>query len=287
MKFRISWQDYKADPLRLIWVVLYAFVFGLALFPLVAFAVRLFYPDLFLYITFAPFVEVGGSIIEQGLERFSGKEIVPVWTAFHTHIVSEIVTCYVIAPALFLWGLRERAVWRQVSGERRFPTKIVLALGLSASIVMGVAFLSTIPPFIAYSVRLSMQNAQKAQANKDVLINDINYVALKAQSFYFVDVKDGGGGGRWANIQRNGSPELGIDEIAPAKPVTGDVVGKLFPQQPSRFVLAVRTADSLTVKGVATEEGDFADFENADGRRGRIQVSIAVTPKRIKVTFDN
>ncbi len=82
-------------------------------------------------------------------------------------------------------------------------------------------------------------------------------------------------------------PVLGIDEIAPAKPGTGDVVGKLFPQKPSRFVLAVRTADSLTVKGVATEEGDFADFENADGRRGRIQVSIAVTPKRIKVTFDN
>jgi hypothetical protein len=183
--------------------------------------------------------------------------------------------------------LRERVLWRQGSGERRFPTKIVLALGLSGSILIGVAFLSTIPPFIAYSVRLSLMNAQKTFMNKDALTNDINYVALRAQSFYQVDVRDGGGGGRWMNIQRDGNPTLGIDEIGLAAPITGNVVGKLFPQQPSRFVLTVHTADSLTVKGVAAEEGDLNNFENADGRRGRIQTRVIVTPKRIVVTFDN
>lgn len=287
MKFRISWQEYKADPLRITWVVLYALVFGFAFFPLVAFVVRLFYPDMFLYITFAPFVEAGGLVIAQGLERFSGKDIVPVWTASQTHIVFQIVLIYVIAPALSLWGLKERAVWRQASGERRFPTKIVLALGLSASIVAGVVFLSLIPPWIAYSVRVSMMQAQKVQANKDALINDLNYAALRVQSFYYVEVGEGGGGGRWMNIQRDGSPTLTMDDIALSTPIVQKVVGKLFPQQPSRFLMKVHTADSLTVTGVAVETGDYENFENADGRSGRIQVSIAVTPKRIKVTLDN
>jgi len=132
-----------------------------------------------------------------------------------------------------------------------------------------------------------LMDAQKIFANKDALTNDLNYVALKAQSFYYVDVKDGGGGGRWMNIQRDGNTKVGIDEIGLSTPVTGNVVGKLFPQQPSRFVLTVHTPDSLTVKGVATEEGDLNNFENADGRRGRIQTSVVVTPKRIVVTFDN
>jgi len=287
MKFRISWQEFKADPLRLVWVALYTLVFGFAFFPLVAFIVKLFNRDIFLYNSFAPFVEAGGFMIAQGVARFSGKEIVPEWTLYHTLILAEIVTCYVIAPALFLWGLKERAVWRQASAERRFPIKIVLALGLSASIVAGVVFLSLAPPWIAYSVRGSLMEAQKVQANKDALINDLNFAALRVQSFYYVDVREGGGGGRWMNIRRDGSPTLTMDDIGLSTPMAQRVFGKLFPQQPSRFLMNVHTADSLTITGVAVEKGDVENFENADGRKGRIQVSIAVTPKKIKVTLDN
>lgn len=288
MKFKIKWDDMTSDPLHIVWVVGYAMIFGLALNLIPGILLRILTENKAATLFgLAPFVEAGGLKIAEGLDRFSGKEIRSVWTPIHTHIISSIVMCFVIAPPLFVWGLRERMLWRQGSGERRFPTKIALALGLSASIVMGVVLMSTIPPFIAYSVRLSMLNAQKTFANKDALTNDLNYVALKAQSFYYVDVKDGGGGGRWMNIQRDRNPTLGMDEIGLATPIIGNVVGKLYPQQPSHFVLTVHTADSLTVQGVATEEGDLSNFENADGRRGRIQTRVVVTPKRIVVTFDN
>lgn len=277
-----------SDPLHVVWVVGYAILFGVALNSLNE---MLFKGLITLKGTpwhwFAPFLEAGGLKIMEGLDRFSGKEILSVWTTTHTQIISSVVICYVIAPPLFVWGLRERVLWRQGSGQRRFPTKIVLALGLSVSILIGVAFHSTISAFIAYSVRLSLMNAQKTSANKEAVTNDLNYVAMKAQSFYYVDVKDGGGGGRWMNIRRDGNSTVGIDEIGLSAPIIGTVVGKLFPQQPSRFVLTVHTADSITIKGVATEEGDLNNFENADGRRGRIQTSIVVTPKRIAVAFDN
>ena len=288
MKSKISWEDMKSDPLHILWVVGYAILFGAALNVIPGLLLKALTVNRgLLWFGPVPFVEAGGLKIAEGLDRFSGKEIMLVWTLYHTKIITSIVMCYVIAPPLFVWGLKERMLWRQGSGERRFPAKIVLALGLSSFIVIGVALGSTVPSFIAYSVRVSLMNAQKIFANKDALINDINYVALKAQSFYYVDAKDGGGGGRWMNIKRDGNPTLGIDEIGLATPITGSVVEKLFPQQPSRFVLTVHTPDSLTVKGVATEEGDLNNFENADGRRGRIQTSVVVTPKRIVVTFDN
>lgn len=288
MKSRIRWDDMKSDPLHIVWVIGYALAFGAALNLIPVFGIKLLtgyrMPSWF---GLAPFVEAGGLRIAEGIDRFSGKEIKSVWTPVHTHIILSIVMCYVIAPPLFVWGLRERILWRQGSGQRRFPTKITLALGLSGSIMMAALLVSILPPFIAYSVRTSMMNVQRVQANKDALINDISYVALRAQSFCQVDVKDGGGGGRWMNIQRNGNTTIGIDEIGLTSPITGDVVGKLYPQQPSRFFLTVHSTDSLTIKGVATEQGDLSNFENTDGRRGRIQMSVAVTPKRIVVTSDN
>jgi hypothetical protein len=286
MKFRINVPNFKADPLHTFWVAVAALCFGIAWGLLGTLLVHLTNPG-GIYITPLPFIVVGGDAIAQALGRFSGKELVVVWGRLQTATVIQLVIYYIVAPAAFLWGLKERAVWRQQTGERRFPWKIVLALGATSTIVGSMVLGSLLPPLVHYSVRLSLMEAQRKQANRDAVMWDLNYAALRAQSFYFVDVKDGGGGGRWKNIQREGDPTLTIDEIAPPEPVVQKVAGKLFPQQPSHFRLEVYKADSLVIYGIAVEDGDYSDFANADGQKGKIQFNIAVTPKKIKVTSAN
>jgi hypothetical protein len=80
---------------------------------------------------------------------------------------------------------------------------------------------------------------------------------------------------------------LGIEEVAPAEPIVGKVTSNLFPQSPSRFLLNVHTQDSLTIWGIGKDEGDIDSFANEDGRRGRLQMKVIVTPKKIYVNSDN
>jgi hypothetical protein len=286
MRFRIKVPNFEADPLHTFWVAVYAVCFGIAWSLFGTLLVHLTNPG-GIYITPLPFIMVGGDALAQALDRFSGKELVVVWGGLQTATVIQLVIYYIVAPTAFVWGLNERALWRQQTGERKFPWKIVLSLGTTATIIVSIVLGSLVPPLIHYRVRVSVMEAQRIQANRDALMWDLNYAALRAQSFYFVDVKDGGGGGRWKNIQRKGNPTLTIDEIAPPEPVVQNVAGKLFPQQPSKFRLEVHTADSLVVYGIAVEDGDNADFANADGQKGKIQFSIGVMPKKIKFTSEN
>lgn len=287
MKFRTKWSEFiKRDPLHIGLVIIYAVGFGIAINFVVNLLVSSLSPLRGLILP-VPFTLAGGLRIAEALDRFSGKEMVSAWTSGQTSILVSILVCYVISLPLFVWGMRQRALFRQNPGGQKFPMRIALALGISASFLGEVCLVATVPPFIALSVKSSMQSAQTVQSNKDALISDVNYAALRAQSFYYMDVQDGGGGGKWTDIVREGNPTLGIEEIAPTEPVTGRVLGDFFPQQPSHFILKVHAQDSLTVWGVGHERGDVEDFVNQDGQRGKLQVSITVTPKNVHVTSDN
>jgi hypothetical protein len=292
MKFKIRWSELRSDPLHIVWLLVYAILAGVAINVIPDALNKLLFTDakplwLSSFSRGVPFIEAGGLRIGEALDRFSGKELTSSWGAEQTKILISILVTYVLALPLFVWGMRNRTLWRLETGARRFPTRIVIALGLSGSLVMGSCLLATFPPFISLNVRKSLDNAQRAQSNKDALLNDINYAALRAQSFYYTDVVDGGGGGRWKDIRRAGNPMLGIEEIAPSEPVIGKVVKHFYPQHPSRFLLMVHAQDSLSICGVGNEDGEVDTFANEDGRTGRVQVRAIVTPKRIFVNLEN
>lgn len=273
MKFRIDWQLIKSDPLHPLWVVGFAIVGSTFAWVSNVFgtSVRgLWKPIL------EPAVSAGGVRIQEGLAFFRGDPV-GGWNLDHSLILLSIIFLYVILPPLFLWAIKARARWRQMP-RSRFPLKIFVSLGLTGSLVLFIATYSIIGPTFAIYVYRSLHSGQKVQANKDVMMHDLAFMALRAQSFYFVPVKDGGGGGRWLNVQKASNQALTLQEIEPVEPVLRRISD--FPQKPSKFVLEVFREDSLAIWGIGSEPGNDVTFVNKDGQKGKLEFQMIVTPKK-------
>jgi hypothetical protein len=287
MKFRIEWQRMKADPLHLLWVPIYVLA-GVLLLPLfdsafvrLGLKVRISYFINFLSIP----VIAGGLRIEEGIKRFGGETLVHSWSDHTTIVLYAILSSIILLP-FFEWALKERARWRE-NPKPGFPFKIVVSVGLTGSLLFGTVWLSAFGPIRSASAYRSLHRGQTVSANKDALINDLNFLALKAQSFYFVPTKEGGGGGRWLNIQGKSNQALTLQDIEHHEPIIGRVIGDAFPQKPSRFVLQVFGEDSLAIWGIGSELGDDTTFVNKNGERGKLELQMLVTPKKISTNERN
>lgn len=289
MKFKIDWQRITSDPLHILWITGYAIVFGFVFSLLNAALSRLLAEGriLNLIVLPVPFVSAGGLLIQEGLERFSGHPISHTWRIEHTFLLLSIIFSYVIVFPLVLWGLRERAQWRQSPRSGKFPYSIALSLGAGGFFLSSIVLLSVVGPLISFQVHRSMRNAQAVEANRDALISDLGLTALKAQSFYFASTDDGGGGKRWLNIKGRSKPSLTIEEIWLSEPVLARIYGSAFPQRSSSFVLKVFKEDSLAIWGIGTEKGDDENFTNKNGEKGKLQVYGVVSPTKMVVQMDN
>lgn len=277
MKFKIDWQRMKSDPLHLLWVVGYCIAGGI---PFILLVNALGSDSIYMW-SLEPVPSVaGGMRIAEGIERFRGHPVVHSWNLGHTLILLSTIFFYIILLPLFIWAMNKRARWREIP-QSRFPLKIVVFLGLTGWHVFVTVAYSILGPIATTLVFRSLRQVQTVQSNKDVLINDLNFLALKAQSFYFVPTKEGGGGGRWLNIQRKSNQALTLQEIEHHEPILGWIYGDAFPQKPSKFVLEVFTEDSLAIWGIGSERGDNTTFVNKDGQHGKLELQMIVTPKKL------
>jgi len=287
MKFKINWQRIKSDPLHILWITGYVmaggFVLGLANTGL-ARIIGAATPHTTLIPV--PHIVSGGMLIAEALERFSGHPIFHTWRVEHTFLVASIILGYIVALPIFLWALRERSRWRQDEHRKKFPVKIALGFGSSGPIVVFIAITAVTGPILSSAVLTSLKSAQTLQANIDALISDANLVALKAQSFYFVSTKEGGGGGRWKNIDREYVSEITLKDIEAESPITR-IYGSSFPMKRSEFALEVYSEDSLAIWGTRNDRGSDANFANKNGQRGKIEIHVTVSPRNFHLSVDN
>jgi hypothetical protein len=288
MKFKIDWQRIKSDPLHILWVTGYVLIGGVVLGLLNAGLTRIT-GSASPHITLIPVPQIvsGGMRIAEGLERFSGHPIVHIWRVEHTFLIASIILGYVVALPIFLWALRERSRWTQGERANRFPLRIALGFGFSGPFVAFSVFLALAGSILSSSVYLSLGRAQTIQSNIDALINDVNLVAMKAQSFYFVSTNDGGGGGRWKNINRESGSEITLKDIELTESPSSRIVGNSFRMERSEFILEVYREDSLAIWGTRNGPGADASFANKNGQRGKIEIHATVTPRNFRISVDN
>jgi hypothetical protein len=219
-------------------------------------------------------------LIADGLERFSGNAVRREWDSAQTGLVLSFVLCYILGVSGFCWGLRERSQWRKLPEGRGFPFRVAFALGSSVPIVViGISLMAMIGAYISNSVWATMKEAQRQGANRDYTINNLSIMALNAQSFWHVSVAEGGGGGKWANIKGGASSSLTLERIAVKDPGIKRVLESFFPQETPTFRLEIFDEDSIGIWGIGNEEGDLPLFVNKDGREGRGQSYVIVTPR--------
>lgn len=288
MKFKIDWQRIKSDPLHILWVTGYVLIGWVVLGLLNAGLTRIT-GSASPHITLIPVPQIvsGGMRIAEGLERFSGHPIVHIWRVEHTFLIASIILGYVVALPIFLWALRERSRWTQGERANRFPLRIALGFGFSGPFVAFSVFLALAGSILSSSVYLSLGRAQTTQANLDALINDANFVVMKAQSFYFVSTKDGGGGGRWKNIDRQDGSEITIKDIELPESPIARIYGSSFPMKRSEFTLEVYSKDSLAIWGTRNERGSDVNFANKNGQLGKVEIHATVTPRNFRLSIDN
>jgi len=289
MNFRINWDAVRSDYLHPVWILGYA-VAGFVIFQVFLSLIPSPLADrqaTFLGLSL-PYVDAGGMLIADGLKRFSGDPIPSGWTGSQTWLLISVMLTYAVAAPLFVWGLRERTQRKQDPGRRGFPLSVVLSLGLSGPLLLGTLMMSTFGWYLSSSVWGSMKEAQRISSNRDYLINTVSLMAVNAQSFYHVPVKEGGGGGRWANIQGRPSSTIQLEEIVDTVRSLRHVFLPHFsPMEPHKFILEVHSIDSLSIWGLGEKEGNDPLFVNKDGSEGRHQVWASVTPGNYIVRVQN
>jgi uncharacterized membrane protein (DUF485 family) len=243
-------------------------------------------PTLKFFFALFPYIVAGGIRIQEGLDRFSGVPPSVGLRIEHIVLLVSLIVMYIILPPLIQWTLERRRQWRQQPEKKKFPVTLALMVGITGLFVLTL-LLSPIFYSISTGVFKSLQESQNVQSNRDALIHDLNVLALKAQSFYYVETSFGGGGKRWMDIERKDNSTFTLNEIILNVPNLQSVIGELFPQKLSQFSLDVIRRDSLIIWGIGTERGDDEEYTNRDGSKGRHQAHVIVTPKRTTLRFDN
>lgn len=140
-----------------------------------------------------PWMIGGKQTIQNGLLAFSGKPPEPPPAGDKARALIPTLISMVLCPTIFLLGWRRRRLEKASSTERP-PLK-----------VSGYIFCGLVTVFVALAVgpiayfgersRASQHHTQAVQGNRDLMINELNMLAINAAQ-YFILPKSLGGGGR-------------------------------------------------------------------------------------------
>ena len=291
MKFKIDWQQVRADPLHLGRIAIYIVVFGILVS--IVDVDGIFFRELPQWVhaipgwgILAPQAMAGGLQAEEAIERMSGQPKNRSWRRTHSGILIGILLLFILGPTLLVWGLRTRAQWRQMSAPRGSPFRIAAALTVGGYLFVGLTVTTMMTSLVSLRNFRTQKSESALAANRDALALDLSLMAFKAQTFYHLPTKDGGGDGHWTKLPGREPSTLTLEDLALGKSLMAHILDPLFPQQPSRFVLEVFKEDSLAIWGIGHERIADPTFLNKDGQRGKIQVQYIVTPTATSV-YDN
>jgi hypothetical protein len=142
-------------------------------------------------------VYAGGQTIANGLLEFSGKGPTSVPDQRMRASLISILITLIVAPTLCLAGIRSRAL---TPGVRSGPvhwraSHVVYLLGMFVTVVVIV--MGVVSAVLQLSVSVSLRQSQAVQSNKDEMINDLNWIAIRVREYRALPVRFGGGAGSY------------------------------------------------------------------------------------------
>lgn len=143
-----------------------------------------------------PWLAAAAQTLNNGLQEFSGH--VPESVAFGPRIAFLIglLVSGVIGPTLFFLGWRER-VKQGVGGKQKVWQASTLAFVFGGMLTFLVA-IPSVPVSIGRMISESkMREAQAIQSNRDMIINDLNFLAYNARQYRILPKAMEGGNGSY------------------------------------------------------------------------------------------
>jgi hypothetical protein len=144
-----------------------------------------------------PWMVAAAHTLNNGLGEFSGHT--PDVVAFGNRIAVLIglLIAGVIGPTLFFLGWRERMKQVVAGGQQKMwrPSTLVFVFG---GMVTFLAAIPSVPVSVARAItEQKMKEAQAIQWNRDMILNDLGFLANSARQYRILPRAMGGGNGSY------------------------------------------------------------------------------------------
>ena len=187
------------------------------------------------------------------------------------------VIIFGVVPALIVFGYKKS----ETLNDKLRPFAWHLGMGL-ALIAIGIGFKASNSFFEFKSVVVASAERQHAMDRLQFELIDLYY---DASATAFLPHERGGGNGHFTNfLAKDGS----------TRTIQLSDLDRYNPNGPFEIVISENISDStITMTGVSDLEGNNPDFQNADGRTGRIQMTLTMNPyederlKRLNIKREN
>ena len=144
-----------------------------------------------------PWMVAAANTINNGLEEFSGRTPDVVAFGSRIAILTGLLISGVIGPTLFFLGWRER-VKQAIAGGQQKMWRVSTLVFVFGGMVTFLVAITSVPVSIARAItERSMKEAQAIASNKDMIINDLNFLADNARQYRILPKAMGGGSGSY------------------------------------------------------------------------------------------
>lgn len=211
---------------------------------------------------------------QSAISRFGGEMGMEGFTSALILGLTGAVITFIIAPTLLVFGYK---VSETMNGNLR-PAAWHLGMGIIL-IAIGIGFYSAISFFDNKSELVASSERQHAMDQLQFELIDLYY---NASATAILPHERGGGNGHFTNF---------LTEDGSTRTIQLSDLERYKPDGPFEIVISENVSDStITMTGVSDLEGNNPDFQNADGRTGRIQMTLRMNPyedERLNIKREN
>lgn len=144
-----------------------------------------------------PWTVAGGVVIEQGLDLFSGRQLVPISMENKISMLAGLLAAFVFGPALLFFSWR-----RLLTGPKQSKLSPPLIGFVFGVIFLSISVLGTVASAImAPQIATSMRKAQDLGENRDQVIGGMWRVSIDAYQYKILPKNYNGGGGSYQGYE--------------------------------------------------------------------------------------
>lgn len=199
---------------------------------------------------------------QSAISRFGGEAGMEEFSSALTLGLTGVVIIFGVVPALIVYGYKKSET---MNGKFR-PFAWHLGMGF-ALIAIGIGFYSSISFFEFKSEVVASAERQYAM---DRLQSELIDLYCDASATAFLPHERGGGDGHFTNF---------LADDGSTRTIQLSDLDRYNPNGPFEIVISENVSDStIIMTAVSDLKGNDPDFQNADGRTGRIQMTLTMNP---------
>ena len=193
--------------------------------------------------------------------------------------LAGILVLFVIGPSLWIFGeIKNQSPHPESDPEEHFRKGAGWYVGVTCvSVALLIFTLNTIK--VALSLPDRIEHVEQNRTADQIRYN-LAKLGFEAAEKYYLPQELGGGSRNFKTIAPDGEGEPRPLKISDISAVTDDTLN-LYLLGP------VRADSSLYIYGISHQSGRHSNFENVNGKRGKVQLAVEVLPEGKIIEFDS